>query len=139
MNSPTLFQKLRYSFDNTMSKGTPALIFWLGIVSLLVISFAALLVTFFAIVPEGSQKLDLIEAFWMSMMRALDSGTVAGDNGWPFRLVMFAVTLGGIFIVSTLIGLLSAGIEAKVDELRKGKSLVIENNHTLILGWSPKI
>lgn len=139
MNSPTLFQKLRYSFDNTMSKGTPALIFWLGIVSLLVISFAALLVTFFAIVPEGSQKLDLIEAFWMSMMRALDSGTVAGDNGWPFRLVMFAVTLGGIFIVSTLIGLLSAGIEAKVDELRKGKSLVIENSHTLILGWSPKI
>ena len=139
MINPTLFQKLRYSFDNTMSKGTPALIFWLGVVSVLVISAAALFVTIFGIAPEGQQNLGFAEAFWLSMMRTLDAGTMGGDAGWGFRLVMFAVTLGGIFIVSTLIGVLSAGIEAKVDDLRKGKSLVIENGHTLILGWSPKI
>ena len=52
---------------------------------------------------------------------------------------MLLVTIGGIFIVSTLIGVLSSGIESKLEEMRKGRSFVIEKDHTLILGWSPKI
>jgi len=52
---------------------------------------------------------------------------------------MLLVTLGGIFIVSTLIGVLSTGIENKLDELRKGRSLVLEEGHTLILGWSDQV
>ena len=49
---------------------------------------------------------------------------------------MLAVTLGGIFIVSALIGVISTGVDAKLDELRKGRSFVLESDHTLILGWS---
>lgn len=30
-------------------------------------------------------------------------------------------------------------ISAKVDELKKGKSQVLETNHTLILGWSDEV
>jgi hypothetical protein len=52
---------------------------------------------------------------------------------------MLVVTLGSLFMVSILIGTLTSSIEAKVDDLRKGRSRVIENNHTLILGWSPQI
>ena len=52
---------------------------------------------------------------------------------------MLVVTLGGIFIVSTLIGMITTGIEGKLDELRKGRSRVIENDHTVILGWSQQI
>ena len=52
---------------------------------------------------------------------------------------MLAVTLGGIFIVTTLIGVITSGIEGKLDELRKGRSRVIESDHTVILGWSPQI
>jgi voltage-gated potassium channel Kch len=72
-------------------------------------------------------------------MRTLDAGTMGGDEGWGFRMVMFVVTLGGVFFVSALIGILNNGIEDKMEELRKGRSLVLENNHTLILGWSPQI
>jgi len=53
--------------------------------------------------------------------------------------VMLGVTLGGIFIVSTLIGVLTAGVEGKLEVLRKGRSLVLESGHTLILGWSAQI
>ena len=36
-------------------------------------------------------------------MRTLDSGTMGGDEGsWPFLLAMLAVTLAGIFVLSTL-------------------------------------
>lgn len=70
----------------------------------------------------------------------MDAGTVAGDTGsWTFRLTMLAVTLGGIFVVSILIGVLPSGIEGKLEELRKGRSFVVEENHTVILGWSPQI
>ena len=72
-------------------------------------------------------------------MRTLDAGTMGGDEGWSFRLVMFVVTLGGVFIISTLIGVLTSGIEGKMDELRKGRSRVIEKDHTVILGWSPQV
>ncbi|HNW71084.1 MAG TPA: NAD-binding protein, partial [Bacteroidales bacterium] len=87
----------------------------------------------------GEEKMGFIESAWRSLMRTLDAGTMGGDAGWSFRLLMLLVTIGGIFIVSTLIGVLSSGIESKLEELRKGRSFVIEKNHTLILGWSPKI
>jgi voltage-gated potassium channel Kch len=38
-----------------------------------------------------------------------------------------------------LIGILNNGLEDKLDELRKGRSLVLESEHTVILGWSPQI
>jgi ion channel POLLUX/CASTOR len=139
MTKPTFKQKLRYSFDNTMSRGTGALIGWLGILSFAVIMVAAILVNVFNIVPEGAEKPSFAESLWISLMREMDSGALGGDNGWSFRLVMLVVTLGGIFILSTLIGVLSSGIEAKIDEMRKGRSFVIEENHTLILGWSSKV
>jgi voltage-gated potassium channel Kch len=139
MTKPTFRQKLRYSFDNTMSRGTGALIGWLALLSLVVILVASSLVNLFDIVPEGADKPSFVESLWMSLMREMDSGTLGGDNGWGFRIVMLVVTLGGIFILSTLIGVLSSGIEAKIDEMRKGRSLVIEENHTLILGWSSKV
>ncbi len=72
-------------------------------------------------------------------MRTLDSGTMGGDTGTGYRLVMFLVTLGGIFVVSTLIGVLSNGIESQMARLRKGRSLVLESGHTIVLGWSPQI
>ena len=48
-------------------------------------------------------------------MRTVDTGTVAGDTGWSFRLVGFAITLGGIFIVSALIGVLASGLEGRLN------------------------
>ncbi|MBI5829315.1 MAG: hypothetical protein HZB20_07185, partial [Chloroflexi bacterium] len=42
-------------------------------------------------------------------------------------------------IISALIGIINNGIEDKLDELRKGRSNVIESGHTVILGWSPQV
>lgn len=38
--------------------------------------------------------------------------------------------MSGIFIISTLIGALTTGMEGKLAELRKGRTKVIETNHT---------
>ncbi len=134
-----LSKKLRYAFDNTMSKGPVALIIWLAIISLLVIILAAIVLMITGINQPDEQGLPFMEAAWQSLMRTLDAGTMGGDAGWGFRIIMLLVTIGGIFIVSTLIGVLSSGIEGKLDELRKGRSEVMENDYTLILGWSSKV
>ena len=139
MNKITFIQKLKYAFDNTMSKGTAALILWLGIIFSFVVALAALTLYVFQITPEGMEEIGFIEASWRSLMRTLDPGTMGGDEGWGFRIVAFIVTLSGIFILSVLIGIINNGIETILTQLRKGRSFVIENNHTLILGWSSKI
>jgi voltage-gated potassium channel Kch len=131
--------RLRYAVDNTFSKGTAALIVWLGILSLVIISLAALVVTLTGVAQEGEEPLNFFEAFWRALMRTLDAGTMGGDTGWGFRLVMLGVTVGGVFVISTLIGVLTTGIEGRLEELRKGRSRVIENGHTAILGWSEQI
>lgn len=147
MRNATLRERLRYAFDNSMAKGPIALIGWLALVSLALILVVAGLVALLGVAPEGisptgeqAGRPGFLDLAWFSLMRTLDAGTMGGDTGgWGFLLSMFAVTLGGVFIVSTLIGVLTSGIESKLDELRKGRSKVIEEDHTLILGWSPKI
>ncbi len=139
---PTFRQRIQYFFDNFMSRGTVALIGGLGVLSLVVISIAGAIISLGGrpLAPEGSTEgLSFIEAAWESLMRTFDAGTMGGDAGWGFRLVMLFVTIGGIFVVSTLIGVLTAGVEGKLEELRKGRSRVLENGHTLILGWSPQV
>jgi voltage-gated potassium channel Kch len=139
MNKPSFRARLRYQFDKSMAGGTAALIGWLGVVSLAIIVLAALILVISGIAPEGGSPLDFVEAVWEAAMRAMDAGTVGGDNGWPFRIVMLLVTLAGLFVVSALIGVLNTGLESRLDQLRKGRSLVLEQEHTIIYNWSPSI
>ena len=141
MEKPSLGQKIRYAFDNTLSRGTIALIAWLALLSTLTITGLSLVVWGFGILPdEVAEKKGFVDVLWMALMRSMDAGTVGGDEGgWGFLLMMLVITFCGIFIFSTLIGLLTSGIEAQLDELRKGRSPVIEKNHTVILGWTPQV
>ena len=135
----SIAERLRYEFDKSMAAGPIALIGWLAVISLIMIGFAGLVLTVTRFSQEGGEPLNFVEAFWESLMRTLDSGTMGGDTGWGFRLVMLFVTLTGIFVVSTLIGVISSGVDGKLDELRKGRSRVLENDHSIILNWSPSI
>jgi voltage-gated potassium channel Kch len=133
-----LRERLRYKFDNTMSRGAPALIALLGIAS-------ALLVVVFGVIgyltrpPEG-RDWSFGKSLYMALLRAMDPGTVTGDEG-PARWVvpMFAVTLGGIFVVAALVGVIGTGLDAKLNDLRKGRSQVVEAGHTILLGWSEQL
>jgi voltage-gated potassium channel Kch len=136
---PTFSQKMRYAFENTLSKGTPAIIMWLALLSVLIVIIAGSILAITGIKQTEGNDLNFIEAAWQSLMHTMDSGTLGGDSGWGFRIIMLFVTIGGIFILSSLIGTLTSGLESTLDEMRKGRSKVLETNHTLILGWSSKV
>ncbi|HYO61567.1 MAG TPA: hypothetical protein VEU29_06685 [Actinomycetota bacterium] len=131
-------QRFRYWFDNTLSSGTTAMVLWLTIATLVLILVVATGAAIARVSAEGSE-LSFGEALWSTLMRTLDPGTMGGDVGWPLRIASLAATIGGILIVSSLIGLLANGISDRVAELRRGRSPVLETGHTLILGWSPKV
>jgi len=137
MKSPTLKQRFQYWFDGYMARGTSALLLALFILSALIIFAVAALVKITGNAPNDES---LFKLAWMGLLRTLDSGTMGGDDGSVFFLfMMLVVTFGGVFVVSALIGIINNGLEDKIDELRKGRSVVLESEHTLILGWSPQI
>jgi len=139
MAKPGLGARLRYAFDKSMAAGTIALIGWLALVSLVIIAIAGAFLALTRIAREGEESMSFVEGLWASLMRTLDPGTMGGDSGWGFRLVMLAVTIAGIFVVSALIGVLSSGLESRLDQLRKGRSQVLEREHTIIFNWSPSV
>ena len=49
------------------------------------------------------------------------------------------ISLGGLLVTALLLGLVSDTIGDYFDSLKKGKADVIEQDHTLILGWNDKI
>ena len=126
--------RLRYAFDNIMSGGTAALMGWLALVTVLVTFVVSLVVWFARIAAEPS----FVEQFWAYLMETLDTDSTTGAP-WSFRLAGLVITFTGVFVTSILVGLLATGIGSKIEELRKGRSKVIESNHTVILGWSPMV
>ena len=60
-------------------------------------------------------------------------------SGLLTRIVAIITSLGGMFVTALLLGIVGDAIAEKVDDLKKGKSDVLENGHTLILGWSDKL
>lgn len=136
MQTPPLSDRLRYAIDNAFSKGTIVLIGWLGIITAIIIFSVALFLWLFQAAPGYS----IAQLSWMGLMRAMDSGAIGGDEGsWIYLTAMMVVTVTGIFVLSILIGILTTGIESKLESLRKGRSRVIEQGHTVILGWSQQI
>ncbi|MFC3491098.1 CASTOR/POLLUX-related putative ion channel [Glycomyces rhizosphaerae] len=134
MSEPTFKQRARYWFDNTMSKGTKALIGWLTVITLALTAIGALFLVF---TPEGD---GVGGSLWTSFIHILDAGTITGDvGGAASMIIMFITTIGGLVILSSLVGVLTTGLDAKLEDLRKGRSLVVEKDHTVILGWSDQV
>jgi voltage-gated potassium channel Kch/K+/H+ antiporter YhaU regulatory subunit KhtT len=112
---------------------------WLGVVTLLAVLFSAVLLAFFGATFSGDGDSSWIENGWQSLLRVMDSGTMAGDVGWTERLLALLITLFGILVAGTLIGLIASAVEQRVAAMRRGRSIVVESDHIVILGASARL
>ena len=123
-----------------MSAGPSVLINYLLLASIVLVVILAIPIFITKVHPENSGELGFMDTFWLSLMHVLDPGNLGEQDGnLAYRLWMLVITIFGIIVVSTLIGLISNGILDNLNELRKGRSHVTEQDHVLILGWSSKI
>jgi voltage-gated potassium channel Kch len=130
----TLKERLRYAFDRTLSSGPIGLIGWLAVVTVVVVVAMTLVVY----VAGISLLEDPLDQLWSYLMVALNRKDLLSDP-WSMRLATTVVVFLSMFVTSALIGLISAGIHNRLEELRKGRSRVLESGHTVILGWSSNI
>ncbi len=120
--------RLAYWFDNQMAKGTPALIKLLSVVTAVTVLVVGFLV--------GLTGYGIGESVFISLTHIIDPGTVGGDDiaNPLFVAAMFVVTFLGILLTSTLTGIICNAIDEKVQDLRRGKSMVVEEGHVIVLG-----
>lgn len=84
------------------------------------------------------ESLSLGEAMWIIWTFVADPGTHADQERPTLRTIAFLATIGGMLIFALMIGIVADAVSDSLDELKKGKSRVIESGHTLVLGWSDK-
>jgi Trk K+ transport system NAD-binding subunit len=127
-------EKLKYSFDQFLSKGSVALVISLFLVMLIIVVIIGGLLYF--INPDSG----LGFLIWTSFMQTLDPGNLSGETGTLFYMIMMTLaTIVGIFITSLFISFILNGFQTRLENLSRGRSKVMESNHTLILGWDDNI
>ena len=125
---------VRYKYDQFLSLGTLSLILGLLFILLVIIGLVSLVMVLFF--PDDT----ILELAWLNFLRTLDPGTLAGDEGSGLYILFLTIsTFVGIFIFSLFISFILNGFQEKLETLRKGRSKVIERNHTVILGSSPSL
>jgi Trk K+ transport system NAD-binding subunit len=130
---------LRYRFDNALGRGPLVVIAYLALLSLAIVLLTAVIAALAQFRFGGSSSDTFTEDVWQAMLRTVDAGSFAADSAWPTRLLAFGTTLAGIFLAGSLIGLIANAVDQKVEDLRRGRSAVIEDGHTVILGWSAQV
>jgi hypothetical protein len=133
---------VRYHFDNVMARGVAAQVGLLAVVTLVLVVVGGAATLLPGVRPANDGKADSFgELVWLTLMHSLDAGMLGGDSfaSWAYLTVMLLVTIGGLFVVSALIGVLSQGFGDLLEGLRRGRSAVVEQGHTVILGWSSKV
>jgi len=134
---PTIKERWDYWFDNALAHGPLVIIGWLALgTGALVILATVISLIIPGVKPESS---GFKEVFWDVLFQALTPNPFDVTAPLPFLLIILVVTLGSLLMVSILIGTLTAGIEERLDALRRGRSKVLESDHTVILGWSHQV
>jgi len=129
-------KKIKYFLDNMISKGTGALVILLVFLSLFFVLVIGSLAFF--IREDG---VDFFTTLWYTFNHIVDPGYLFGEGGESilFLALMTIATFWGILVYSLIISFVSTTLFAKLEELKTGRSIVHEKNHTVILDFNPTV
>ena len=128
-------ERIRYRLDCIMSRGPIAM-------SMLLFAITAAIVVLIGVIAYFvAGDSNIFYQIWISLMHTLDTGALGANatNNVPYLILMCVATLCGMFVTSILIGVITTGVESKLGDLRKGKSVVQEQGHTVIIGYDNSV
>ncbi|MET9505826.1 NAD-binding protein [Streptomyces sp. NPDC006622] len=128
--------RARYWFDTTLTRGTSALVGWLALGCLVVVLPASAVLVWTD--PQApTSRTGRLAAVWRLTGETLRLGGATG----PLLRVLLSVLLAlvALVYVSTLVGLITTGLTERLTALRRGRSVVIEQGHSVVLGWSEQV
>ncbi|PJZ68428.1 hypothetical protein CH373_16150 [Leptospira perolatii] len=81
------------------------------------------------------------EFLWRVFLQISDAGAVAedGESNWINKTIGISTVFLGLILFSSLVAFITNQFDQKIQELRKGKSDVLESGHTIILGFGIRV
>ena len=133
--------RLRYSIDNFMSRGSSSI--FLALLGLFLAGFLVMVVVRLianSFLPDETLN-SLAEIPWRVYVAVMEGSAAEtdGDSNWLAKLTSILAVMIGLILFSSMVAFITSVFEAKLDELRRGRSLVLESGHTLILGFGDRI
>jgi ion channel POLLUX/CASTOR len=131
-------KRLQYEFDNFMSKGGISV--FLALSSAFFAAFA--LMTFARYLSEWlfpNENLESTDFPWAVFVQLIGLRDAGENDNFAAKFVGIVTIFVGLVLFSSLVAFITQEFEAKLQDLRKGKSLVVEENHTLILGFKNRV
>ena len=133
--------RLRYAIDNFMSRGSSSI--FLALLCLFLFGFLVMVLirsivnTF---MPDETLS-SWGEIPWRVYVAVMEGSAAEtdGDSNWLAKITSILGVLVGLVLFSSMVAFITSVFTAKLDELRRGRSLVLENDHTLILGFGDRI
>lgn len=146
-------KKIKYYFDNIVSRGTAPLMLLLLLTSLLFVFLLSLIAYIYLalnpLVLENYANARSIEglnsigtAFWYTFHHVIAPGNALEliiESPIFIFAVMIVATLWGIIVFSLIISFISSAFNDKLESLRRGRNPVIESDHTLILDFNDSV
>ena len=143
-NGFSIRDRLRYRFDDFMSRGSSS-----SFVALTVV-FLGLFVTVavgraITVAALGDPDVERGNSFWrqiwIAFLEMTDPGSMAQDIDSAMSVKIFAVIAGlaGLVLLSALIAVITTALDGRLAALRKGHSKVVLEEHSVILGWNERI
>lgn len=135
---PSIRMKLRYHFDNSLSRGAGAFASWLAVISLILT--IAITFVWYIFVPTADVAFSqgIITRFFDSLNIIFLGGSTPFGSA-PERFIAVGFWIIKTAVAGSVIGFITNIIADRMERLKKGKSPVIETGHTLILGWSSRV
>ena len=144
MADHTFKQLVRYRFDSFMARGGSSIFISLVVVfAVLLTTIAAVRLGIYFLLPAHQDERNVgmfgqIYIIWLAMT---DPGNMNQDvkSHGLYKIPAIMAGLAGIVILSMLIAFITTALDQKIGQLKKGHSKVIEQDHTLILGWGERV
>ena len=135
---PSRAARWRYAFDNSLFRRPSSFIWWLIVATAVATGITTLAWVILQPVADQSS----ISGYFTQYFNAFN--TIFFGNGpsmatWIDRVFAMFCWLISTAITATIIAMATTMIAERMDALKKGKSAILEEGHTLILGWSSRI
>ncbi|KAF0697521.1 hypothetical protein As57867_011786, partial [Aphanomyces stellatus] len=87
---------------------------------------------------QAEEHASVITSIWECWLFISDPGAQGEQVEWNKRIFAAAVSIIGLFYFFVILGFVVDSIRDKMEDLKKGRSNVVERDHSLLLGWSDK-
>ena len=143
MSNYTFWERFRYRFDNFMSRGGSSIFISLTVVFVILLVIVSIIrILLMALFPEATERGgNFLMGIYITFLQMTDPGNMNQDveSHDAFKISAIIAGFSGVIMLSMLIAFITTALDQKISQLKKGRSKIIEKEHTLVLGWNERI